>query len=87
MICAGTVSVSAEGGGLEAVHAGRPGERESVTYNFDPDRFYENQRAVLGARREGGELDERAFAEALDELDRRYEEMLSRLDGSFRLPT
>jgi hypothetical protein len=58
-----------------------------VTYNFDPDRWYENQKALLVARRERGELDERTFAEALDELDRRFEEMLSRLDGSFQLPT
>ena len=58
-----------------------------MTCNFDPDRWYENQRALLTARRERGELDERAFAEALDELDRRFEEMLSRLDGSFQLPT
>ncbi|MCJ7441084.1 MAG: hypothetical protein MUO25_05825 [Thermoanaerobaculaceae bacterium] len=58
-----------------------------MTYNFNADRWYENQRGLLVARRERGELDERTFAEARDELDRRYEEMLSRLDGSFRLPT
>jgi len=58
-----------------------------MTYNFDADRWYENQRDLLAARRERGELDESTFAEALDELDRRYEEMLCRLDGSFRLPT
>jgi hypothetical protein len=58
-----------------------------VTYNFDPEKWYENHRRLLLARRERGELDESAFAEALDELDRRYEEMLSRLDGSFQLPT
>jgi hypothetical protein len=65
----------------------RTRERESVTYNFDADRWYENQRALLVTRRERGELDERAFADALDELDRRFEAMLSRLDGSFQLPT
>ncbi|HVN31909.1 MAG TPA: hypothetical protein VMT45_07970 [Thermoanaerobaculaceae bacterium] len=58
-----------------------------MTYNFDPDRWYENQKALLAARRARGELDEKAFAEGLDELERRYEEMLSRLDGSFQLPT
>ena len=58
-----------------------------MTYNFDPEKWYENHGRALLARREGGELDERAFAEALDELDRRFEEMLSRLDGSFQLPT
>ena len=57
-----------------------------MTYNFDPDQWYENTRAVLVARRERGELDETAFSDALAELDRRYEEMLTRLDGSFRLP-
>lgn len=58
-----------------------------MTYNFDADRWYENQRDLLVARRERGELDESAFAEALDELDRRFEEMLTRLDGLFQLPT
>jgi hypothetical protein len=58
-----------------------------MTYNFDADRWYENQRGLLVARRERGELDESAFTEALDELDCRFEEMLSRLDGSFQLPT
>jgi hypothetical protein len=57
-----------------------------VTYNFDPDRWYENQQALLAARRERGDLDEASFAEAVADLDRRYEEMLTRLDGSFRLP-
>jgi hypothetical protein len=58
-----------------------------LTYNFDPEKWYENHRRALLARHERGELDERAFADALDELDRRYEEMLTRLDGSFQLPT
>jgi hypothetical protein len=57
-----------------------------MTYNFDPDQWYENQKAALAARRERGELDDGGLAEALAELDRRYEEMLTRLDGSFRLP-
>jgi hypothetical protein len=75
------------GGGVGVVHRGRAGECESVTYNFDPDRWYEGQRALLTARRDRGELDDTAFTEALEELDRRYEEMLTRLDGSFQLPT
>jgi hypothetical protein len=57
-----------------------------VTYNFDPDKWYENQRRLLLARRERGELDEREFADALEDLDRRYEEMLVRLDRPFQLP-
>jgi hypothetical protein len=58
-----------------------------MTYNFDPDRWYETQRALLDARKRDGELDDRGFEAALEDLDRRYEEMLDRLDGSFKLPS
>jgi hypothetical protein len=57
-----------------------------VTYNFDPERWYENQRRLLLVRRERGELDEREFADALEELERRLEEMLAKLDRPFDLP-
>ncbi len=57
-----------------------------MTYNFDPDRWYENQRALLEGRRERGEIDEQALAAALEELERRYEEMTARLSRSFELP-
>ena len=58
-----------------------------MTYNFDPDKWYENQRRLLLARRERGELDERELADALEELERRLEEMLAKLDRPFELPT
>ena len=57
-----------------------------MTYNFDAERWYENQRALLDGKRERGELDEGAFAAALEELERRYEEMTARLNRSFELP-
>ena len=57
-----------------------------MTYNFDPDKWLENHRMLLEERHRRGELDERAFAEALAELDRRYEEMVRRLDGTYQLP-
>jgi hypothetical protein len=58
-----------------------------VTYNFDAERWYENRRKLLDARHERGELDDNAYAEACDALEHRYEEIVARLDGSFRLPT
>ena len=58
-----------------------------MTYNFDPEAWYDNQRALLDARRERGELDDAGLAAAVDELDRRYEEMVARLDHSFQLPS
>ncbi len=57
-----------------------------MTYNFDPDRWLEAHRAVLEARRDRGEIDDVDFAAALIELDRRYEEMLTRLDGTYEIP-
>jgi hypothetical protein len=54
-----------------------------VTYNFDPERWLENERLRLEHRRRTGELSEEAAARAAEELERRYEAMLARLDGTF----
>jgi hypothetical protein len=56
-----------------------------VTYNFDPDRWFEIQRHVLDARRDRGELSPEAYQADLEGLERRYEEMTSRLDKPFEL--
>jgi hypothetical protein len=56
-----------------------------MTYNFDPDRWYENQRRVLDAMRGRGELTDEAYLAGLYDLERRYEEMSSRLDKPFDL--
>jgi hypothetical protein len=58
-----------------------------VTYNFDPDRWYENQRRLLDGRRAQGELDAAAYDAEVERLEARYQEMLRRLDASFDLPT
>jgi hypothetical protein len=58
-----------------------------MTYNFDPDRWLESHRAALAARRDRGELDAAALAAELAELDRRYDEMVARLDGTFEIPS
>jgi hypothetical protein len=57
-----------------------------VTYNFDPERWYENQRASLVVKLERGELTREAFEAALEDLERRLDEMASRLDGTFSIP-
>ena len=56
-----------------------------MTYNFDPDGWYDRQRAVLEAKRQRGELDDAALAAALEDLDRRYEEMMAQRDKPFEL--
>ena len=56
-----------------------------MTYNFDPDRWYENQRRALDARHERGELSDADYQAGLDDLERRYDEMQARLDKPFGL--
>ena len=55
-----------------------------MTYNFDPDRWYENERDFVEARHARGELDDEALAGAIEELDRKYDEMLERIDRANR---
>jgi hypothetical protein len=57
-----------------------------MTYNFDPELWLENQQRVLEHRKEQGLLDEHELALELEALDRRYEEMVARLDGTFTIP-
>ncbi len=56
-----------------------------MTYNFDPDRWHENQRRALDAKRDRGELGSDGYQAGLDDLERRYEQMTSRLDTPFDL--
>jgi hypothetical protein len=57
-----------------------------VTYNFDPDQWYENERAALELRYREGHLNQGEFQEALSRLETRYENMVKRLDGTYQLP-
>ena len=57
-----------------------------MTYNFDPERWYENEYAALQALYKNGDLASTQFEQACADLLDRYEEMLSRLDGTFQLP-
>jgi hypothetical protein len=58
-----------------------------VTYNFDPDRWYANERAALEERRRLEVWSDADYQAALEELDRRYDEMVRRLDGTYQIPT
>jgi hypothetical protein len=58
-----------------------------VTYNFDPDRWYDNERLVIDTRFRSGKMSAREYKDAIDDLDGRYDEMLDRLDGTYQIPT
>ena len=57
-----------------------------MTYNFDPERWYENERAVIDERFRSSEINARQYEAAIEDLDARYDEMLDRLDGTYQIP-
>lgn len=57
-----------------------------MTYNFDPDRWHDDQVARLDLERRAGRLSEADYEAALQEIERRYESMLARLDGTYQIP-
>jgi hypothetical protein len=56
-----------------------------MTYNFDPDRWYDNELAALERMAKDGRLDKTAFEKQKDRLMDRYDEMIARLDGTYRI--
>jgi len=57
-----------------------------MTYNFDADRWFENRKALLDEALASGKLDPESHRRAIEDLERRYEEMCRRLDGTYQLP-
>ena len=56
-----------------------------MTYNFDPERWYANEREALDRAHRNGELDREAYESELDRLQERLDAMWERLDGSYRV--
>jgi len=57
-----------------------------MTYNFDPEQWYEKEYSALESLYKNGKITDIEFEEQCSNLQKRYEEMLSRLDGSFQIP-
>ena len=57
-----------------------------MTYNFDPERWYDNEYSALETLHRKGDLSDAEFEKACSDLLDRYEEMVARLDGTFQLP-
>ncbi len=56
-----------------------------MTYNFDPDRWYDNELRALELSLKRGEISKASFQKALEDLDQRYEQMIDRLDGTYQI--
>ena len=57
-----------------------------MTYNFDPERWFEIEYSALECLHKKGDITDIEFEEACSDILQRYEEMLSRLDGTYQLP-
>ena len=56
-----------------------------MTYNFDPERWHENEYSALETLYRNGTINDSEFEEQCANLLKRYEEMLSRLDGTYQI--
>ena len=54
-----------------------------MSYNFDPDKWYDNELAALKSEYESGQLTSAEYEDALTDLGNRLAEMWDRLDGSY----
>ena len=57
-----------------------------MTYNFDPDRWYENELFVIHSKYKAGQITKQEHNRAVEELDRKHKSMWERLDGSYQIP-
>jgi len=56
-----------------------------MTYNFDPDRWLDNELAFLEFEFKTGKIDASDVERRKDKIMDRYDEMVTRLDGTYRM--
>lgn len=56
-----------------------------MTYNFDPDKWQEDQLFMLRVRLKAGKITRAQYEAAVLELEEKLAEMWARLDGSYIL--
>jgi len=57
-----------------------------MTYNFDPDKWYENELLALRLKYQAGEMTLNQYEKRIKELDLKQEKMWERLDGFYQIP-
>lgn len=56
-----------------------------MTYNFDPDKWYDDELFMIQAKLKKGEITQDDYDLAVLELDQKHEEMWKRLDGTYQI--
>ena len=57
-----------------------------MTYNFDPDRWYDDEYSLLEQARKEGRITPAEFDRRAMVLSDKYDDMVARLDGTYQLP-
>ena len=53
-----------------------------MTYNFDPDKWYDMEHGYLKARLKSGKITKEDYNRAVEELERQHADIWKRLDGT-----
>lgn len=56
-----------------------------MTYNFDPDKWYDNELFLIQKKLKNSEITQNEYDEAGEILDKKLEAMWTRLDGSYQI--
>ena len=56
-----------------------------MTYNFDPDKWYDDELFILQSKQKTGQLSDSEYQRAVDELDGKLDEMWARLNGTYQV--
>lgn len=56
-----------------------------MTYNFDPDKWYDSELYLIQLKLKTGEITQNEYDDAVEILDKKFEEMWKRLDGTYQI--
>jgi len=56
-----------------------------MTYNFDPDKWYDNELYLIQSRFKNSEIAQNEYDDAVKILNKKLKEMWKRLDGSYQI--
>lgn len=57
-----------------------------MTYNFDPDKWFDIELSALELKNASGKIAEEEFLKLKDRLCIKYDEMVDRLNNTYQLP-
>lgn len=56
-----------------------------MTYNFDPDKWYENELFLIQSKLKCNEISQNEYDKAIEILDKKLEDIWKRLDGTYQI--